>query len=666
MRLRCAFLLSTILPALASGVTAPRAQSQPASTSWTVSTVDLSKPSIEAVEFLAARSQATKDAPISIRPAAIAQGKLCSLLKEQAAGLYASPLSVYRACFPDEPLLQAMDFPFLASNWDEARVLLNGAFGAAVADGLKQSGVEVLSFWYGKERVLAADVPITTPSDMKGRKVLTPRTFASASAIDKNGGTPLHLPSGETAQALSKGLAGGADTTLEFFRENLAGVRRTAVISNHSLDPVVLTVASTVWQELPPEQRAYVEAIARQATAAQVERFRAHSAEQKAAIERQGATVSTLSDSDLRSFRTEPLLRASELHAADVFASRPPRTRAAISLQLKGQAKGVYYQVYFATNRKLRDRSFENELGSDLVYGKAEVELEFDELAFRPGELLHDLIRFGAEGKGIVLDWTSMSRSPPPDAVARVPRQMPAKAPMVYVHGFANSLEDALARGAWLGWNAKRPALVFAWPAQGPATRPGYETARESADASAEFLADVLEDLGRRYDTASDVDAVIHSMGGRVMLAALEKLQARQAAGSTVRFRQLVLVAPDVGAAQLQEEWPRLKSFFERKATLYASDHDLALGISKALMNPDEGARAGLAPPVAVLDGIESIFIGPNELSLTGHSYHVANGIIADDLMETLRYGVPAIERRGIIRSTSGGDYFELRRMQAP
>jgi hypothetical protein len=69
---------------------------------------------------------------------------------------------------------------------------------------------------------------------------------------------------------------------------------------------------------------------------------------------------------------------------------------------------------------------------------------------------------------------------------------------------------------------------------------------------------------------------------------------------------------------------------------------------------------------VLVEDEIESIFIGPNDFSFIGHSYHVANGIIADDIFEVLRYGTSAQDRRGSGPSPSGQGYYELYRLKNP
>ena len=81
-------------------------------------------------------------------------------------------------------------------------------------------------------------------------------------------------------------------------------------------------------------------------------------------------------------------------------------------------------------------------------------------------------------------------------------------------------------------------------------------------------------------------------------------------------------------------------------------------------MNRQEGDRVGLAPPVLVTQGAESIFIGTNEFSFTGHSYHVANGVIVDDIVEALRYGTGAADRRGSGRARPPNKYFIIRRLK--
>jgi hypothetical protein len=63
---------------------------------------------------------------------------------------------------------------------------------------------------------------------------------------------------------------------------------------------------------------------------------------------------------------------------------------------------------------------------------------------------------------------------------------------------------------------------------------------------------------------------------------------------------------------------------------------------------------------VFVRDPIDSLFVGPNDLSFIGHAYFGRNGVIVDDMMELLRYGTRAALRRDIAKTTGG--YYELKR----
>lgn len=160
------------------------------------------------------------------------------------------------------------------------------------------------------------------------------------------------------------------------------------------------------------------------------------------------------------------------------------------------------------------------------------------------------------------------------------PPSLPSKAPLLYVHGFANSFDDALQRGAWLSWNVGRPVLAFSWPSCGVQLPASYRTDQKTADKSVDALVSVLQTLGVRNGVTTDVDLVVHSMGARVMLAALKAIDQKPVA-ERPRFRRLIMVAPDIPTTGLAANWSALRQYFGRDASLYISDHDLALGISK-------------------------------------------------------------------------------------
>lgn len=634
---------------------------------WSITTTALNHPSLHAVEFIAHRATMKQNAAVILqRQPDLHRSEFCDRLRKQTPALYVASLAAYRACFQKTSLLGAMDFPFLAKDWSEAQELLNGPIGVAVAEGLRQNGATVLSFWDGETTVLSSSKRIMAAADLKGSKVVSPQTFASTSTISLAGGVSMSLPGADIVTALGTGVADTADVSLSSYKETFAKIHKSALLSNHSLDPYVVTVPAKAWKTLAGVERAFIESLIRQATALQVKRANTLRESQLAELRAHGVNVVSISDAGRESFRSASLLNASAQRASEIFGNAPQAIQIAASSQAVGKAQSTYIQVFFVTNRVRTAQSFTRNIGSDLWYSKAEVELDYEQSVLMPAELFGNLIRFAPKGKGVQIDWSATVKATLPKELAKVEHDLPTKAPLIYVHGFANTLEKAVRHGAWLSWNTKRPVLTFAWPSQGLRTLGNYRTDQQLADQSAAALAQVLKDIGRDYDTAKDVDVVIHSMGGRVALAALNRLNGSSGSGTSPKFRQLVLIAPDVSAGDLACRWKSLHKYFGSKATLYVSNHDLALGISRTVMNPTEGPRAGLSPPVFVADDIESVFIGPNEFSLTGHSYHVANGEIVDDLMEVLRYSVPAIKRRGIELSASGLGYFEIKRLRSP
>lgn len=625
----------------------------------------LNRASAQAVDYLARHSTAEDGAAMTLTPAApLDRMALCSLLKEQATGLYVAPLSSLRSCLGPTGPLAAMDYPFLARDWGEARELLNGPIGLGIAEELQRRGLTVMSYWQGDARVLASKALITQADDLKGQKVLIPQTYASSTTVAQAGATSSGVPAGEMYAALERGLADTADLPLAMYQSaGVSTVLRDALLSNHSLDPYVVVAASNVLRSMSGTQQGYLEGLVRRATRFQILTAQSAQASQISELRDAGSNVSSMSDLTLASFRSTQPQNVALQRASQVFEQSLASLRTAAGAIYSGQAQASYFRVNFATNRAMRGTTFSKDKSDVVQYGHADVELEFDSELTMIGELLNSLT-FGPKGRGVVVDWSSFGTSLPAGSLDAVPPQKPSKALLVYVHGFANTFEDAVRRGAWLGWNAKRPVLVFAWPSRGVSLPADYRVDQNTADQSAQSLADVLAQLGRAGPAGTDVDVVVHSMGARVMLGALRQLAAPRS-GSALKFRQLILVAPDVASSELASTWASLQPYFEKMATLYVSDHDLALGISRRYMNPGEGSRAGLAPPVLTTASVESIYIGPNEFSLTGHSYHVANGLIADDLMEALRYGVPAADRRGIIPSPGGARYFQLRRLRA-
>lgn len=221
----------------------------------------------------------------------------------------------------------------------------------------------------------------------------------------------------------------------------------------------------------------------------------------------------------------------------------------------------------------------------------------------------------------------------------------------MYVHGFNNSFADACRRTAQIAHDLrhfKGVPIMFDWASVGSASPRAYYADGVTVDWSVphfeRFLTMIASETG-----AETVHVIAHSMGSRLVAAALESLAKK--GQPPARLGQLVFAAADVDAATFEHRYvPAFKRFVKR-ITSYVSSGDEALRVArKAALY----ARAGEAgTDIVLVDGVDTIDVSPIDTSLLGHDY-LATGKVFRDLFALLTRGAPPDERCGTPRC-----YFE-------
>ena len=117
-------------------------------------------------------------------------------------------------------------------------------------------------------------------------------------------------------------------------------------------------------------------------------------------------------------------------------------------------------------------------------------------------------------------------------------------------------------------------------------------------------------------------------MGNRALLRSLQAIAKQAASSSKVPFGQNVLAAPDVDTGVFRN-LAKAYSAIAQRTTLYVSTKDQALATSGALHNYP---RAGFAPPITIIPGIDTIEVSEIDISLLGHGYFAA----ARDLLQDI------------------------------
>ncbi|HEX6708632.1 MAG TPA: alpha/beta hydrolase [Albitalea sp.] len=315
---------------------------------------------------------------------------------------------------------------------------------------------------------------------------------------------------------------------------------------------------------------------------------------------------------------------------------------------------GSCYPVWFGTNRKPLDpqdlaKGFGPDFDEQVHFGKRIVRIP---TSHQPGELgspLWKRLLLRMDDRLTVDPATVLA----PDAFSRDVRDFIARLDpadrnvLVYIHGFNTSFDEAALRAAQLGFDLKVPGITvfYSWPSRGSVG--AYLADLSAIEASEEHIADFLVKATTLVER-SKVHIIAHSMGNRGLLRAMHRATTQAALRSGTRFGQIFLSAPDVDAnlfRQLAGVYPQVSE----RTTLYVADQDKAIA---ALEWMTEGGRAGGAPPVIVMPGIDTVRVHGSSLFRLGHSYFAEEPDVLRDIRAQLqwrdapdqrraRYGVP-------------------------
>jgi esterase/lipase superfamily enzyme len=255
--------------------------------------------------------------------------------------------------------------------------------------------------------------------------------------------------------------------------------------------------------------------------------------------------------------------------------------------------------------------------------------------------------------------------------VARRVAASPHKEVVLFVHGYANTFEDAaLTMGELCHFLGRElVCAIFTWPAGGSrGLFFGYNVDRESGEFA-------VWDLKKAIRIIADVPGVerlhllAHSRGTDVLTAALAQLAIESYIGKSAldrryKIRNIVLMAPDMDADVATARVfnilsdpdlaygaaPSPHGEFARpglQLTVYVSPDDKALSVSQYLFgslrrlgrvdstmfSPDEieGLRRLGIIDIVQVSGTTDYF---------GHSYFTSNPSVSSDLVATIRYGL--------------------------
>lgn len=351
----------------------------------------------------------------------------------------------------------------------------------------------------------------------------------------------------------------------------------------------------------------------------------------------QGILYDTAMEAKLRSGLAPALLEASYAAYVDTLAEPVAIT------DWKDQS--CEWEIYIGTNRGVWDDEPDaNRVLNQPAYGRATVTIPR-----RPREAKSILPLPWRKGPAEVAAEVAPTPLETTHFLSGVRKQLQRSRQqdlLLFVHGFNVSFDQALTCTAQMA--LKMPfngaVVTYCWPTQGGVSR--YRDDEPINQASVAPFRQFLHTLREGVPAETRITIVVHSMGNRIVMEALDQLPPPR---GPKPFAQVVLCAPDVGRTDFECWAPGVMAQSEHVA-LYSNASDTALIASKGL---HAESRAGDAWEPVIIEGMEVVDCSRVDLSFMGHSYFGENRDVLSDLFMLVKEQREARDRPHLERRTT-------------
>lgn len=317
---------------------------------------------------------------------------------------------------------------------------------------------------------------------------------------------------------------------------------------------------------------------------------------------------------------------------------------------LPKQDEGGKITLFYGTNRNELNRSGNKQTyGSDLV----ELQLGLCEVNIPRGHVQGELERpmriiwefpEDQDKHVIVHKVQPMDRSTFISEFNTAISDAPEKNALLFIHGYRNSFEDAARRTAQLAWDLPFTGFsgFFSWPSS--AKYVDYLSDEAKARSSVLALEDFLRQLMLNTQL-EHIHIIAHSMGTLVTTLSLNSLRRDSSMTPHLeKIHQLILGASDIDQQEFRNTiLPEFKNIGLRR-TIYASDHDGALGISS--WGRRGRLRLGqIGNDIFVDEGIDTVEASNIDLP-NSHGYLFESKLLLNDLFYLITKNLNPAQRR--------------------
>jgi len=360
----------------------------------------------------------------------------------------------------------------------------------------------------------------------------------------------------------------------------------------------------------------------------------------------------------------QPLSRGRGRHASAPTVPVQPIDKITVDFGEVNPNNFARVKVFFGTDRNVTnsrkpDTYFGGERGQ-FNWGTVDVSVP---RTHKPGaverpSIVSFEVRESPERHMVLMSMTVLDGEEALQEMRRTLEQQGSDQAFVFVHGYNVSFADAARRTAQIAYDLNFPGLpiLYSWPSRASTLDYIADTAvvRHSGRHLLRFLEEIVQKSG-----AKRIHLVAHSMGNRALTDALELYAIRHAQEPQPTFDQIIFTAPDVDAGLFSEMVQTIKPIAKR-LTLYTSDQDLALSVSRRLHG--SRPRAGQAGnEILVLDAIDTVDMTALGEDVLGHSYFANDASALSDLLSLFTAALDPDRRCGLVRRVAtNGEHWQF------
>lgn len=556
-----------------------------------------------AVQRMADRLQADGNgATLSFLPGLASAGEMLNVLDAGLVDIVVVP-------FPFVPALarSPLQEPFMARDAIEVRKAIDSEVGAFEKAEVEQAGYRVLDFWHVSSSIFGSTRPVLEVQDLQGLKVRQGAEDDGQTLLAL-GAAPVTLAFGEVFASLQ---AGAIDSSAVPLNETSVALGFADIVTNYvdrlyvpSLYAVL--ISEERWAGVPFADQHHLAKAAEEVGESLVDKllqqaqaFRTQGLSRGAAFN--GWAVQDVEQVRLASLSAISLDRPVDRELVNLaFANAAadpvpppdaaePRPEAEIILLYATDRVRVDLQrpdTAYSSDRRLRGHDF----------GVANVKLKAGRKFGNDLEDVSSIESLTALGEGAFLNRLRMNADRPI---------------VIFIHGYNNSFADSIRRGATIQEDiaAKSTVISYTWPSDGELLSYGYD---ESSTDTAEQNFKLFMDKITGAVDAENISIIAHSMGSRLLTKYLASLPERGIDAGQMKFNEIIFAAADISTSffRQKEEAPfdpnAPISSYAQRITIYSSEHDRPLGLSRKLHRDQ---RLGLADQ-------SSIYVEPDIIAI--------------------------------------------------